>query len=371
MVPWTRALVETNNEIMALRQQLGLDGAQATPQDDFTEFLEQSNQLSPRALRAAEREYRDSEAQEEEKDYLDFLKTSGQVPVEHPPQEDFNAFLEASNQLTPRALRAAEREFAASEAQEEEKDYLSFLKTSGQVPAEHPPQEDFNAFLEGSNQLTPRALRAAEQEFAASEAQEEDEDFMAFMAETGQIRFPVEVLPSTVSDSASRALQQTIADIAQLKAELGISDTPQDDYNTFLEASNQLTPRALRAAELQYKQGEAQEEEKDYLDFLKTSGQVPAEHPPQEDFNTFLEGSNQLTPRALRAAEQEFAASEAQEEEEDFMAFLAGSGQMKFPAEMGESGRVEDVLTGAEQDILRLRRELGTCAFFAIHLVDP
>ena len=61
-----------------------------------------------------------------------------------------------------RALRAAEREFRESEAQEEERDYLSFLKTSGQVPAEHPPQEDFNKFLEASNQLTPRALRAAE-----------------------------------------------------------------------------------------------------------------------------------------------------------------------------------------------------------------
>ena len=246
MVPWTRALVETNAEIMALRQQLGLD-TQVTPQDDFEAFLEGSNQLSPKALRAAEHEFRDSEVQEEQNDYIDFLKTSGQVAVEHPPQDDFNAFLEASNQLTPRALRAAEREFAASEAQEEQADYLDFMKTSGQVAVEHPPQDEFNAFLEVSNQLTPRALRSAEREFAALEAQEEQKDFMEFMAETGQIRFPVDVLPSSVSDSASRALQQTIADIATLKAELGISDTPQDEYTTFLEASNQLTPRALRA----------------------------------------------------------------------------------------------------------------------------
>ena len=48
---------------------------------------------------------------------------------------------------------------------EEEQDYLLFLKSSGQVPAEHPPQDDFNAFLEASDQLTPHAVRAAEQEF--------------------------------------------------------------------------------------------------------------------------------------------------------------------------------------------------------------
>merc|ERR1711881_532226 len=48
---------------------------------------------------------------------------------------------------------------------EEEQDYLLFLKSSGQVPEEHPPQDDFNAFLEASDQLTPHAVRAAEQEF--------------------------------------------------------------------------------------------------------------------------------------------------------------------------------------------------------------
>ena len=140
----------------------------------------------------------------------------------------------------------------------------------------------------------------------------------------------------------------------------------------------------MPTAELQYKQGEAQEEETDYLDFLKASGQVAVEHPPQDEFNAFLEVSNQLTPRALRSAEREFAALEAQEEEEeDFMAFLAGSGQIRFPA--GGDGRsvaaqmlaevdaamdddeedddVLNVLTGAEQDIVRLRRELGTYAF--------
>ena len=52
---------------------------------------------------------------EEEQDYLLFLKSSGQVPAEHPPQDDFNAFLEASDQLTPQAVRAAEREFNTEE----------------------------------------------------------------------------------------------------------------------------------------------------------------------------------------------------------------------------------------------------------------
>ena len=132
MVPWTRALTECNAEIMRLRQELQLD-ADATPQEEFSQFLEASNQLSPRALRAAEREFRESEAQEEERDYLSFLKTSGQVPAEHPPQEDFNKFLEASNQLTPRALREAEREFQASEAQEEEEDFAQFLSETGQI----------------------------------------------------------------------------------------------------------------------------------------------------------------------------------------------------------------------------------------------
>ena len=52
---------------------------------------------------------------------------------------------------------------------EEEQDYLLFLKSSGQVPAEHPPQDEFNAFLEASDQLTPQAVRAAEQEFNTEE----------------------------------------------------------------------------------------------------------------------------------------------------------------------------------------------------------
>ena len=224
MVPWTRALTECNAEIMRLRQELQLD-ADATPQEEFSQFLEASNQLSPRALRAAEREYRESEAQEEERDYLSFLKTSGQVPAEHPPQEDFSQFLEASNQLTPRALRAAEREFRESEAQEEERDYLSFLKTSGQVPAEHPPQEDFSQFLEASNQLTPRALRAAEREFRRSEAQEEEEDFAQFLSETGQIRFPSGAAAAAASDARAASIEDVLTgaehDIMRLRRELG------------------------------------------------------------------------------------------------------------------------------------------------------
>ena len=315
MVPWTRALTECNAEIMRLRQELQLD-ADATPQEEFSQFLEASNQLSPRALRAAEREYRESEAQEEERDYLSFLKTSGQVPAEHPPQEDFNQFLEASNQLTPRALRAAEREYRRSEAQEEEEDFAQFLSETGQVS------------------VSPSDV-------------------------------PLNKLPVT-TDSASLALQQAIADISALKAELGIEDTPQEEFSQFLEASNQLSPSALRSAESEFRASEAQEEERDYLSFLKTSGQVPAEHPPQEDFNQFLEASNQLTPRALRAAEREFQASEAQEEEEDFAQFLSETGQIRFPsgaaaaaASDARAASIEDVLTGAEHDIMRLRRELG------------
>ena len=151
------------------------------------------------------------------------------------------------------------------------------------------------------------------------------------------------------------------AEIMRLRAELelDVDGTPQDDFDKFLEGSNQLTPRALRAAEQEYRQAEDDDEERDYLNFLKTSGQVPTEHPPEEDFEEFLETTNQLTPRALRAAEQEYKASEAAEEEEDFAQFLSETGQIRFPVPAG-AGSIEDVLSSAEQDILRLRQELGT-----------
>eukprot|EP01045_Picozoa_sp_COSAG04_P040972 COSAG04_NODE_12225_length_664_cov_0.794690_1_plen_195_part_10 len=114
---------------------------------------------------------------------------------------------------------------------------------------------------------------------------------------------------------AARALQRTIVEIAALKAELGIQDnTPQEEFDAFLEQSKQLTPRALRAAEREFMESEKLEEERDYLSFLKSSGQVPAEHPPAAEFDAFLEESKQLTPKALRAAEWEFEASEEVED---------------------------------------------------------
>ena len=108
---------------------------------------------------------------------------------------------------------------------------------------------------------------------------------------------------------------------------------------------------------LHIRQAEDDDEERDYLSFLKTSGQVPAEHPPEEDFEEFLETTNQLTPKALRAAEQEYKASEEAEEAEDFTKFLSETGQVRFPAPAADS--IETVLSSAEQDILRLRQELG------------
>ena len=87
---------------------------------------------------------------------------------------------------------------------------------------------------------------------------------------------------------------------------------------------------------------------------------MPAEHPPQDDFNEFLEGTNQLTPRALRAAEREYKASEEAEEEEDFAQFLSETGQIRFPVPGQGAGSIEEVLSSAEQDILQLRQELGT-----------
>ena len=357
MVESARQLTGMNAEIMQLRAQLGLD-ADATPQDDFEDFLEGTDQLSD-----DEREYREWEAQEQERDYLRFLRSSGQVPAEHPPQADFNQFLEASNQLTPRALRAAEREYRESEKEEQERDYLSFLRSSGQVPAEHPPQEDFEEFLETTKQLTPKALRAAEREYREMEEEEEEEDFAQFLAESGQVLVPPSDAPLDgvlSSDDALAALERVTADIAALRAELGLEDTPQDDFNQFLEASNQLTPRALRAAEREYRESEKEEQERDYLSFLRSSGQVPAEHPPQEDFEEFLETTKQLTPKALRAAEREYREMEKEEEEEDFAQFLAESGQIRFPVPASGGGSIEDVLSSAEQDILRLRRELGT-----------
>ena len=150
------------------------------------------------------------------------------------------------------------------------------------------------------------------------------------------------------------------AEIMRLRAELAldVDTTPQDDFDAFLEGSEQLTPNALRAAEREYRQAEDDDEERDYLSFLKSSGQVPAEHPPEEDFENFLETTNQLTPRALRAAEREYKASEEAEEEEDFAQFLHETGQIRFPTH--GAGSIEDVLSSAEQDILRLRQELGT-----------
>ena len=212
MVESARQLTGVNAEIMQLRAQLGLD-ADATPQDDFEDFLEGTDQLSD-----DEREYREWEAQEQERDYLRFLRSSGQVPAEHPPQEDFEEFLEASNQLTPRALRAAEREYRESEKEEQERDYLSFLRSSGQVPAEHPPQEDFEEFLETTKQLTPKALRAAEREYRELEEEEEEEDFAQFLAESGQIRFPV---PASGGGSIEDVLSSAEQDILRLRRELG------------------------------------------------------------------------------------------------------------------------------------------------------
>ena len=306
MVPWTQALRETNAEVLQLRRELGLDGAAGTP------------------------------------------------------QEEFDAFLEQSKQLTPRALRAAEREFEASEKLEEERDYLSFLKSSGQVPAEHPPAAEFDAFLEESKQLTPKALRAAEREFKASEEAEEQEDFAQFLQSSGQVLVPprgasLDAMPTGAGGDAgaARALQRTIVEIAALKAELGIQDnTPQEEFDAFLEQSKQLTPRALRAAEREFMESEKLEEERDYLSFLKSSGQVPAEHPPQAEFDAFLEESKQLTPKALRAAEREF---EASEEVEDYRAILEEGGPIAVPV---RSGDIDSVLQSAEADILKLRAEL-------------
>ena len=158
---------------------------------------------------------------------------------------------------------------------------------------------------------------------------------------------------------ADHQLTGVNAEIMRLRAELAldVDETPQDDFDTFLEGSNQLTPRALRAAEREYRQAEDDDEERDYLSFLKTSGQVPAEHPPEGDFEDFLETTNQLTPKALRAAEREYKASEEAEEEEDFTQFLSETGQIRFPVPAADS--IEAVLSSAEQDILRLRQELG------------
>ena len=156
---------------------------------------------------------------------------------------------------------------------------------------------------------------------------------------------------------SARQLTGVNAEIMQLRAQLGLDAdaTPQDDFEDFLEGTDQLSDD-----EREYREWEAQEQERDYLRFLRSSGQVPAEHPPQEDFEEFLETTKQLTPKALRAAEREYRELEEEEEEEDFAQFLAESGQIRFPVPASGGGSIEDVLSSAEQDILRLRRELGT-----------
>ena len=77
-------------------------------------------------------------------------------------------------------------------------------------------------------------------------------------------------------------LRKANLDIVHLKQELGIDDTPlriddtpAEDFERFLEESNQLTPKAVRAAELQYKASEDELLQQDFEVFMQQTGQLP------------------------------------------------------------------------------------------------
>ena len=77
-------------------------------------------------------------------------------------------------------------------------------------------------------------------------------------------------------------LRKANLDIVHLKQELGIDDTPlriddtpAEDFERFLEESNQLTPKAVRAAELQYKASEDELLQQDFEEFMQQTGQLP------------------------------------------------------------------------------------------------
>ena len=59
-----------------------------------------------------------------------------------------------------------------------------------------------------------------------------------------------------MQSAAEQQLRNANLDIIALKAELGIDDTPREDFEHFLEESNQLTPRAVRRAESEFKASE-------------------------------------------------------------------------------------------------------------------
>jgi hypothetical protein len=188
---------------------------------------------------------------------------------------------------------------------------LAQLRQELGIQPEPTPQEDFKAFLEATNQLTPRALRAAEEEYQLSEQQELEEDWEAFLVESGQAPLPARYahLRATARpyEPAMISLRSTIAEIAELKMELGIDETPQGEFEDFLEASKQLTPRALRKAEEEYKQLQAIEEEEDAFEFLKESGQimVPPEHGSLESLPVHSRGSSSSSARQLQRAHAE------------------------------------------------------------------
>ena len=56
-----------------------------------------------------------------------------------------------------------------------------------------------------------------------------------------------------MQSAAEQQLHNANLDIIALKAELGIDDTPGEEFEQFLEESNQLTPRAVRRAESEFK----------------------------------------------------------------------------------------------------------------------
>jgi hypothetical protein len=75
--------------------------------------------------------------------------------------------------------------------------------------------------------------------------------------------------------SEMQFLRQANLDIIQLKAELGLDDTPIE-FEDFLEETKQNTPKAVRAAEYEFENSYDADQQAEFEHFLRQSGQIPA-----------------------------------------------------------------------------------------------
>eukprot|EP01051_Picozoa_sp_SAG22_P004849 SAG22_NODE_272_length_13192_cov_311.812495_7_plen_184_part_00 len=105
---------------------------------------------------------------------------------------------------------------------------FDILQLRSELGIDETPDAEFEEFLEATNQLTPKAVRAAQAEFNATEEDLIQDDFQKFMHETGQM--PVPKLNARAGEYSKDmlALRSVASQISGLKAQLGLDDTPQE-----------------------------------------------------------------------------------------------------------------------------------------------